>query len=176
MDAIPPGESTSLAARLGAALRGVLSRRPAMRAGKREWWVAGAVGALIAAGPVATIVGANLLTGHAQGEVRQLSEKAAPRVAAEQAAGRDRAELVALLRRPGVGATVEALARVLPADSSLARIGRGRDGLLESDVTTPDPDALRAAIRREPALARLRDAGQQRGELTMTVSLREARQ
>ena len=55
----------------------------------------------------------------------------------------------------------------------MIRAERGRDGLLEIDVSAPDPDKLRAALRAEPALARLRDAGQQRGELMMTVSFKE---
>jgi hypothetical protein len=150
-----------------------LAQPPAVQAGKRAWWIAAAVALLIATGPIATILGANLAAASARAETERLREQAAPRVAAEQAAARDRAELVALLRRPGLGATVEALARALPPEASLVRVERNRAGLLEVDVTAPDPDRLRAALRREPALARLRDAGQQRGELTMTVSLRE---
>jgi len=128
---------------------------------------------LIAAGPVVTILGANLLASGMRVEVEHLREQAAPRVAAAGLAARERAELVGLLRRPVLGATAEALARVLPAEATLVRVERNTAGLLEVDLTAPDPDKLRAALRREPALARLRDAGQQQGELAMTVSLRE---
>ena len=174
----PSEEQTpaSLAGRLNAAARRWLTERQAMPAGRREWWVAGAVGALIAAGPAATILGANLLAGDVRVQVAKLRAQAAPRAAAAQAATRERSELVALLRRPGLGATAEALARALPADASLLRVERNAAGLLEVDLTAPDPDRLRAALRREPALARLRDAGQQQGELAMTVSLREVPQ
>jgi hypothetical protein len=72
-----------------------------------------------------------------------------------------------------VGATVEALARALPADAVLLRAERNRSGLLEVEISTPDPDKLRAALRAEPALAGLHNIGQQRGELTMTVSFAE---
>ncbi|MES2445510.1 MAG: hypothetical protein V4574_22005 [Pseudomonadota bacterium] len=173
MDETPPKDSGSLVERLTASARRLLAQRPAMPAGRRDWWIAGAVAVLIAAGPVATIVGAKLLAANAQAEVQRLREQAAPRVAAERATVGERAELVALLRRPGAGATLEALARALPPEASLARVERGPAGLLAVDITAPDPDRLRAALRREPVLARLRDAGQQRGELVMTVSLRE---
>jgi hypothetical protein len=166
----------SLVGRLNMAARRWLAERPAMPAGKRDWWIAGAVGALIAMGPAATILGADLLAGGVRAQVVQLREQAAPRAATAQTAARERAELVALLRRPGLGETAEALARALPAEASLLRVERNAAGLLEVDLTAPDPDKLRAALRREPALARLRDAGQQRGELAMTVSLREVPQ
>src|SRR4051812_12840744 len=173
MDETPP---SSLAARLHATVRDALARLPAIEPGQRDWWIAGAVAALIVAGPLATILGANLLAGGIGTEVAHLREQAAPRAAAAQAAAKEHAELVALLRRPGLGASVEALARALPADASLVRVERNPAGLLEVDLTVPDPDRLRAALRREPALARLRDTGQQQGELAMTISLREAPQ
>ena len=171
----PPVEPApaSLAGRLNAAARRWLAERPAMPRGRCEWWVAVAVGALIAAGPAATILGADLLAGGVRADVTKLREQVAPSAAAAQTAAKERSELVALLRRPGLGATAEALARALPADASLVRVERNAAGLLEVDLTAPDPDRLRAALRREPALARLRDAGQLQGELAMTVSLRE---
>lgn len=173
MDQTPP---SSLATRLHEMVRGALARVPAIEPGKRDWWIAGAVAALIAAGPLATILGANLLAGGIGKDVQHLREQAAPRAAAAQAAAKERAALVALLRQPGVGASLEALARALPADAALVRVERNAAGLLEVDLTAPDPDRLRAALHREPALARLRDTGQQQGELAMTISLREAPQ
>jgi len=180
-DGIPQAPAPpTLAASLGGAARGVAGRartwwadRPAVPANRRDWIVAGGVAGLIAAGPLLTIAGALLITGSLRGEVNRLQEAAAPRAAAARTAIEDRAALVAMVRRPGLGATAEALARALPVDAALLRMERGRDGLLEVEIGTPDPDKLRAALRAEPALARLRDAGQQRGDLMMTVSFKE---
>ncbi len=180
-DGIPqPPEQRSLVAGLAGAARGAAgatrgwwAARPPVPAAKRDWWVAGGLAALIAAGPALTIVVGGLIADGVRGEVRRLEAQAAPRAAAAKTASEDRAALVVMLRRPGLGATAEALARALPVDAVLIRAERGRDGLLEIDVSAPDPDKLRAALRAEPALARLRDAGQQRGELMMTVSFKE---
>lgn len=180
-DGIPqPPPQRSLASGLGSAARDAIgnargwwAERPAQVTTRRDWIVAGSVAALIAAGPVFTIVGAKLMTGSVRAEVNRLEEQAAPRNAAAKSAADDRAALVAMLRRPGLGATAEALARVLPVEAVVLRIERDRQGLLEIDISAPDPDKLRAALRAEPALARLRDAGQQRGDLMMTVTFKE---
>jgi len=180
-DGIPqPPEQRSLAASLGGAARGVAQRardcwadRPEIPANRRDWIVAGGVAGLIATGPLLTIAGAWLMTGSVRSDVNRLEEQAAPRAAAAEAARRDRALLVAMIKRPGLGATAEALSRALPVEAVLLRAERDRAGLLEIDISAPDPDKLRAALRAEPALARLRDAGQQRGDLMMTVSFRE---
>lgn len=170
MDETPP---SSLAARLHGAVRAALTRLRAVELGDGQWRIAAALAALIATGPIVTIVGATLLAGSVEAQVQHLREQAAPRDAAAQAAARERAALVALLRQPGLGASVEALARALPADAALVRVERNAAGLLEVDLTAPDPDRLRAALHREPALARLRDVGQRQGEQAMTISLRE---
>lgn len=180
-DGIPqPPPQRSLAAGLAGGARGAILRvrgwwagRPGIPAGRRDWIVAGGLAALIAAGPVLTIAAGSVMASGVRGEVRRLEEQAAPRAAAAKAASEDRAALVAMLKRPGLGVTAEALARALPVDAVLVRMERGRDGLLEVDISAPDPDKLRAAIRAEPALAGLRDAGQQRGDLMMTVSFKE---
>lgn len=167
-------ERDSLVPRLIAAAQMRLSalRQPAGQ-GPREWQVGAAVALLIAAGPVATIAGAGLLARATRAETLRLQTEATPRVAAQQAAARDRIELGAVLRRPTLGATLEALARALPAEAVLLRAQRDRHGLLEVEVAAPDPDQLRAALRREPMLAALRDAGQRQGEAAMIVSLKE---
>ena len=180
-DGIPqPPEQRSLAASLGGAARGAAggardwwANRPEIPANRRDWIVASGIAGLIAAGPLVTIAGAWLITGSIRSEVNRLEEQAAPRAAAAKTAAQDRALLVAMIRRPGLGATAEALARALPVDAVLLRAERDRSGLLEIDIGAPDPDKLRAALRAEPALARLRDAGQQRGDLMMTVSFKE---
>jgi hypothetical protein len=180
-EAEPSPVRHSLFDRLSAAVRRGLRHirtRPAVRPAREparagEWRIAAGIAALIAAGPLATMLGAQLLADSARAEVAALRSQAAPRLAAAKAYARDRVELAALLRRPGVGTTFEALARALPDDAVLTRAGRGRDGALEAEVATPDPDKLRASLRREPALARLHDAGQRRGDQAMLVVLRE---
>jgi hypothetical protein len=139
----------------------------------REWRVAAGVAVLLALGPAATMIGANLLTEAARAESRRLQARAAPRVAAEREAESERARLAAALRRPGVGAVIEAAARALPPEAALVRAERDADGLIELEVSTPDPDKLRAALRREPLLAGLRDSGQRQADAAMVVSFRE---
>ena len=135
--------------------------------------LAAAVAVLIALGPLMTIAGAKLLARHERSESTRLQGELAPRLAAEQAARTARAEIAATVQRPAMGTTLEALARALPADASLSRVERTAQGALEVDVTTADPDKLRAAIRRAPELSGLRDSGQRQGDGTMLVSLRE---
>lgn len=180
-DGIPqPPKEPSLAAGLSAGARGMagavrewLANRPAVSAVRRDWIVAGALALLIAAGPLLTIIAGSVAAGGVRAEVARLQEQAAPRAAAAKAAAQDRAALVTLLKRPSLGVAVEALARALPADAVLIRLERNRQGLIEADIAAPDPDRLRAAIRAEPALARLRDVGQRQHEAMMTVSFRE---
>jgi hypothetical protein len=180
-EAEPPASlATQLRASAGAGAAKFRERLAAWRAQepaatpRRAWQVAGAVALLIALGPVATIAGGHLLAGQSRAESRQLKARAEPRIAADRLAERDRAALGAVLRRAGVGAVIEALARALPPEAALARAERNRDGLIELDIATPDPDKLRAALRREPLLATLRDSGQRQGDAAMLVSFRES--
>ncbi|MBO9714900.1 hypothetical protein [Sphingomonas sp.] len=172
------GPGASLAARLGEAVRGFRERAAAPAelappASRRDWLVAGAVAALIGLGPVLTIGGATLLAVRARDAANAINQRAAPTLAAARLAEQDRAELAAATRRPGVGAVIEALARALPPEASLSRVGRGGDGQLLLEISSPDPDKLRAALRREPVLAGLRDTGQRQGDGAMVVQLRE---
>jgi hypothetical protein len=137
------------------------------------WEAATAVAVLIALGPLMTIAGAKLLTRHERAQIAPLQNDLAPRLTAEQAARNARTEIGAAIARPQMGATLEALSRALPADASLSRAERTAQGALEFDVTTTDPDKLRAAIRRVPELAGLRDSGQRQGDGAMLVSLRQ---
>ena len=99
---------------------------------------------------------------------------AAQRQRAPEAERRDaRAELGRAAARPAIGVTLDALAGALPPDAALARVERTRQGMLELDIATPDPDALRAAVRRVPEFARLRDTSQRRTDAAMIVSMRE---
>lgn len=162
----------SLAGRIAAAFR-ELAARPSVTAGRRAWIMASAVALLIALAPLLTIAGAALLAGGARSADERLAADEAPRIAAARRAEADRAALSAIVRRPGIGATLDALARALPGDAMLLRAGRDAEGRLAIEVSAPDPDQLRAALRREPALAGLRDAGQRQGDAGMVVSFTE---
>ncbi|RYY45418.1 MAG: hypothetical protein EOP59_04505, partial [Sphingomonadales bacterium] len=111
---------SSLGGRLVALLRGPASGRE----------LAAAIAVLIALGPLATIAGANLLTAHARSEAARLQATLAPRLAADLAAERARAEMSSALSRPSAAATLDALARGLPADASLVRAERSALGVL----------------------------------------------
>jgi len=153
----------SLAAGLAALLRTPPSTRE----------LAAAIAVLIALGPLATIAGAQLLTRQERAEVTRLKAEREPRLAAELAAERARTEMASTLRHQPLSSALEALARGLPADASLVRVERNAQGALEIDVSTTDPDRLRAALRRDPALARLRDTSQRQADTAMIVSMRE---
>jgi hypothetical protein len=155
---------------LAGRLRAALARGDAP---DRAWWPAALLGGLIALGPVLTLAGAALLTAREQAAVARLRAELAPRQAAENARGKARVELGNAVTRPAMGATLDALAGVLPGEARLMRAERTRQGALEVDIATNDPDALRSAIRRAPALADLRNTSQRRSDAAMVVSLRE---
>ena len=161
-----PASGGSLAARLAAAIRAP---------GNPNRELAAAIAVLIALGPLATIAGAEWLAAHERRETVQLRNQLEPRLAAQRGASDARAEMAGTVQRPALGTTLEALARGLPADATLARVERTAKGALELDVIAADPDKLRAALRRDPALARFRDTSQRQIDATMVVSLREER-
>ncbi len=127
----------------------------------------------IALGPLLTIAGAKLLAVRERREASRIEAGLAPRFELERAAGEARTTLAAATARPALGATLEALATALPSDASLMRVERMPSGLIEFDVATSDPDALRTAMRRAPGLARFRNTSQRRTDAAMIVSLRE---
>lgn len=137
------------------------------------WEAAAAVAVLIALAPLLTIAGARLITRHERAEVARLVSDLAPRLAAEQAAQAARREIAAAVAHPPMATTLDSLARVLPPDATLFRAERTAKGALDLEVTTPDPDRLRAAIRRAPEFAGLRDSGQRQGDGAMLVSLHQ---
>src|SRR6218665_2412577 len=114
----------SLSHRLSAGLRGV-------RLPEGGWGMAAALGALIAAGPLLTLTGANLLAVHEKHASVALQNKLAPRLAAEDAARAARTVLANAAGRASPGEVLEILAGVLPAEASLTRIERTQDGGLE---------------------------------------------
>ena len=167
-----PSPPPSLAQRLGAFAR----RRPtaAARSSGGTRWPEGSIAALvallIAAGALLTIGGARLLARQERAATARLAAEAAPRIEAARTAAEARGQIDAVLRRMPLGTTLEALARALPADATLVRAARTGEGVLEIDVAASDPDQLRAALRRTPALARLRNTGQRQADAKMIVT------
>lgn len=154
-------------------------RRPARVDGASEpksaWpWILPTLALLTAAGPITTLAGATLLAGHAQRDAAAAEAALAPRHAAEQARVSARTILGTAIVQPGPAAWLDALSAALPADAALVRAERQADGAVELEVTVSDPDALRAALRRVPTLAGLRDVRQQEGEGRTLVLLRQA--
>jgi len=134
-----------------------------------------AVAALLLAAPLLTWAGAAYTAAGVTRDIRAIRTAAAPRLAAASARDRSRAEFDALLRRPGAATSLDSLARALPRDAVLIRAARYDDGRLAAEVLAPDPDRLRAALRRSPAVAAMRDRGQRGGAGGMVVLLEEGR-
>lgn len=162
----PPPAAASLSHRLAGALAG-------LRLPQGGWGVAAAFGALIAAGPLLTLVGADMLAAHEKRASLALQNKLAPRLQAEASARTARTALANAAGRASSGEVLEILAGVLPAEASVTRIERTADGGLELDVAGGDPDGLRAAIRRAPEFAGMRNTSQRRTDAAMIVSMRE---
>ncbi|WP_326525687.1 hypothetical protein [Sphingomonas sp.] len=159
--------SPSLASRLAA--------RFATASAGRDSRAGIAVALLLAAAPLVVWAGARWTQAGVVRDAAAIRATAAPRLALIDARGQAHAELDALFDRPGVAATLDALARALPSGAMLVRAGRGADGRLAAEVSAADPDRLRAALRRHPATQRLRDTGQRRGDAAMLVTLEEPR-
>jgi len=163
---LPPIPANSLTQRLSEALA-------AARLPSGGWPVAASFGALLAAGPLLTLVGATLLADHERRATARLQNELAPRLQAAAAARAARTELANAAGRQAPGEVLEILAGVLPAEAALTRAERTRDGGLEIDIAGGDPDALRAAIRRAPQFAGMRNTSQRRTDAVMIVSMRE---
>lgn len=161
----------SLATRAVRWARGVKAASPATAEGGR--WVVVALAALIAAGPLATMLGAAVLARAVQHDSAVLAAQQAPRRAAARSRAAAHAVLSAAIVRPGPAALLDGVAVALPADAAMARAERRPDGMLELEIAVSDPDALRGALRRVPALAHLRDVRQQEGEGRTLVLLRQ---
>lgn len=167
-----PQAQPSLAQRMLAMARRVPARGSATgRAGLPERRTAAVVALLIVAGPLLTIGGAQVLAERQRMAAAGMEGEAEPRIAAAKAAIEARSQMDAVLRRRTLGSTVEALARALPADATLARAERDAQGRVALEIATVDPDRLRAALRRVPALARLRNTGQRQTDAAMIVLL-----
>lgn len=190
MDAGPPdpivpqaAATPSLAERMAAAVRALPARarpggaaRAAGAAGQagagagRAGW---AIVALLCTGPLAASAAADWLRHDAAARAAATAQASAPARARAAAHAAAHAELARAARVPGVAATLDALAAALPDDARLVRAARGGDGVVELDIATPDPDRLREALRRTPALARFRNVGQHRDATGMVATFRE---
>lgn len=137
-----------------------------------EWRVAAALAALVALGPLLTIVGADVLERGVRAEQARLRAQAAPRIAAVAADRDARALLRAAVREAPVTVWLDRAAAVLPGDARVSRMSRDVDGAVKIDVTAPDPDLVRGAMRRDPHFARFRETGQRRAGAMILISYR----
>lgn len=138
------------------------------------WRAEAGVAALLVSAPLLTIGGAWWIERQVRNDTAEIARSAAPRLAVARDRAAALATLTGLLARPSFGATIETLARTLPADVTLTK-ATWVEGRLRIEVAAPDPDRLRIALRRDPVTAGLRDAGQSRGDGGMIVVLEEAR-
>lgn len=134
--------------------------------------VVAVVAVLLAAGPLATLAGAGLLERQIRAETAALAPKVTPLRARTAATMATRERLAEVLQRPTAGAVIERLAAALPGEARMLRAVVAAEGALEIEVLAPDPDVLRAALRREPLLAGLREVGQARTDGALRVTLR----
>lgn len=170
---LPASPPPSLFDRLGEVRgrRRVSTRAPASRADRIK---AGSLFALLIAGPLASIVINHSIAAQSQGEIAQAQARQTPveTAAARVRMGRD--VLAAAFARPAPVAVLTRLAQLLPGDARVARIGQ-REGALQAEIATSDPDRLRAALRRDPVLKGLRETGQRQGDGVIVVAFAQAR-
>lgn len=164
----------SLADRMAQRLAAGTPRAPRSPGGPVDWRLASALAALIALGPLATITGAALIEGSARAEAERLTAQAAPRLKAEAGAQAARAALREAVRHPAAAVLLNHVAAAIPVDARVSRMSKAADGAMEIEITAPDPDLLRAAMRRDPALAAFRETGQRRAGAMIAVTLRRA--
>lgn len=162
----------SLADRMARRLAMRERRKPRPEGAKVDWRRAGGLAALIALGPLLTIVGAAALERRAQADAALLAAQAAPGLKAEARERTARAALREAAHAPGVAILLNQVAAAIPADARVARMLRTADGAMEIEITAPDPDLLRAALRRDPVLADFRETGQRRAGAMIAVTLR----
>jgi len=170
----PPETGHSLADRLGVALRRS-GRAPSPQRtlpARRDWRDAALLALAIAAAPLLVWAGTATFAARIEAATADARAALAPEIARRAAMRAGHAELARIAAQPGAAATLEHFAAALPEDAMLVSVRRGPDGL-EAEIATPDPDRLRTALRGVPALSRLRETGQARGEATMRVTLAE---
>ena len=78
------------------------------------------------------------------------------------------------VRRSTVAASLDRMAGALPGDARVTRMAQDADGAVEIDIAAPDPDQVRAALRRDGGFAGFREQGQRRAGALILVSYRRA--
>lgn len=180
-DAPPAPDAPSLADRIAASARGSRRREPhtasapasrpaADPRGDRRFGIALAL--LLPAAPIATWGAAAVAERRVEAAAAAIRRDAADRLAAHHAAAQDAAAWSAAGAGRSLAEVANGFARALSGEDRLATLAIDGEGVLTAEVATRDPDALRSALRREPTLADLRDAGQRRGDGTLLVRLR----
>lgn len=135
-----------------------------------DWRFAMALAALIALGPLLTIVAAGVLERSVRAETAQLARQAASKVDAAAADRAARDLLRSAVREVPVAVWLDRAAVALPGDARLSRMVRRADGGMTFDVTAPDPDLVRAALRRDPRFAGFRETAQRRAGAMILVT------
>jgi hypothetical protein len=139
-----------------------------------DWRLAMAIAALIAFGPLLTIVGGTLLEHEAKADTARIEARMEARTADIVADRKARSALRSAVREAPLAVWFDRLAVALPPEARLARMERRADGTIEAEILTPDPDLLRGALRRHPALAGFREAAQRRADGMILVTVRRA--
>lgn len=171
-DPVPGPSQPSLAGQFAARLRRGRPASPQQAAPGARPWIAPLLALLIAAGPFGTLIGARWFGEIASRDAARLEARQAPQREAARARMLARDVLGAAVARPGPAALLDQVAAALPKEDVLTRAALREDGTLELEVATSDPDALRSALRRVPALAPFRDVRQREGEGRTRVLLR----
>lgn len=162
----------SLADRMAQRLAARAPRAPRPEGGPVNWRLAAGLAALIALGPLATIVGAGMLRASTEREAEALSEQGRRRFEAEARDREARAMFRDTVRRPPVSVVLDRMARVVPRDARLTAISYADNGELRIEILALDPDPLRMALRRDPMFAKLRETEQRRAGAGTIVLLR----
>lgn len=162
----------SLADRMAQRFAAGVPREPRPSGDPIDLRLAAGLAALIALGPLATIVGANLLSASAERETRMLQAQGRQRFDAELRDREARSLLRDSVRRPLASVVLDRIARVLPADARLTAVFYAEDGEIRIEILALDPDPLRTALRRDPMLAQLRETAQRRAGAGTLVMLR----
>ena len=168
----PPRQSLlDSIARRGAAARSMRLSLPPV-----DLRFAAALTGLVALGPLLTIAGAGWIRAEVERDTEALRAQGQARFESEGAERRAAMLFRDAVRRPTLSATLDRIARVLPDDARLASVTRAADGVLRIEITTNDPDPLRAALRRDPLFVAMRESAQRRtGDGRVVVTMRTLR-
>lgn len=167
-------ERHSLADRMAQRFAAGASRPAPRSSGPVDWRFAAALAGLIALGPLLTILGAGMIERGAFAEAARIRVQTEPRIKAEREERAARSALRTAAHAKPVALWLDRVAAAIPADVRVARMTKAADGAIELEISTPDPDLLRGALRRDPMLAGFRETGQRRAGAMIAVTLRRA--